>query len=288
MQDPEAYLRALTAPLAGTREGSPRPVARFSAEAVAHAFVVLGLLPAARAGQILAAQRPVLQAAGFRVGLEIGELSVSPGARGLQEARAAAPARLRGMPQAAPAGPVRCRLRGHDLLLTWVTLTPEGIRVRYHSDPREGDRDEARSFGEQITREITELSITDDTGRTYLVPAGSVHGIVSGRRSGPGRMLWVPEGEFLAIPVPGQADPGRGRAAVRWLEFSGEPGQPARAEISPPATVPSGTTQPPWPTPAECYLAQLPPPPATGRSAPRRPARWTLTPWPSWPPWPAR
>jgi hypothetical protein len=49
MEDPEAYLRALTAPLARVREGSPYPVARLSLEAVANAFVVLGLLFAARA-----------------------------------------------------------------------------------------------------------------------------------------------------------------------------------------------------------------------------------------------
>ena len=79
MEDPEAYLRALTAPLARAREGSPLPVVRFSLEAVANAFVILGLLPAVRAEEILAAQRPVLGAAGFRVGLAIGELSVSPG-----------------------------------------------------------------------------------------------------------------------------------------------------------------------------------------------------------------
>jgi hypothetical protein len=45
MEDPEAYLRALTAPLAQARDGEPRPVVRFSAEAVANAFVILGLLP---------------------------------------------------------------------------------------------------------------------------------------------------------------------------------------------------------------------------------------------------
>jgi hypothetical protein len=68
MQDPEAYLRALTAPLASARAGSPLPVARFRLEAVANAFVMLGLLPAARAEEILgAAQRPVLQAADPRM-----------------------------------------------------------------------------------------------------------------------------------------------------------------------------------------------------------------------------
>jgi hypothetical protein len=38
MEEREAHLRALTAPLAQAREGEPRPVVRFSVEAVAHAF----------------------------------------------------------------------------------------------------------------------------------------------------------------------------------------------------------------------------------------------------------
>jgi len=66
MEDPEVYLRGIAAPLARAREGSPFPVARLSLEAVANAFVVLGLLPAARAEEILVAQRPVLEAAGRR------------------------------------------------------------------------------------------------------------------------------------------------------------------------------------------------------------------------------
>src|ERR1022692_4947159 len=109
MQEPEAYLRGLTAPLASAREGSPLPVTRFSVEAVANAFVMLGLLPAARAEEILAAQRPVLEAAGFRVGLEIGELSVPSDARAFQEARATGANSPRRTPLAVAAGPVRCR-----------------------------------------------------------------------------------------------------------------------------------------------------------------------------------
>lgn len=110
MENPEAYLRTLTAPLARARDGEPWPVARFAVEAVANAFVVLGLPPAARAAEILAAQRPVLEAAGLRVGLEIGELSISRGARlGAGEGRrpgqpAHDSAGGRGRPGALPAG----------------------------------------------------------------------------------------------------------------------------------------------------------------------------------------
>src|SRR5260370_28223846 len=113
MEDPEAYLRALAAPLATAREGSPLPVVRFSLEAVANAFVMLGLLPEARAEEILAAQRPVLEAAGCRVGLEIGELSLRHGAHGFQEARAARADSLPRIPPAVAPRPVPRRPARH-------------------------------------------------------------------------------------------------------------------------------------------------------------------------------
>lgn len=252
MEAPEGYLRDLTAPLARAREGSPLPVARFSLEAVAHAFVILGLLPPARAEEILAAQRPVLHDAGFRPldGRTIRELGVSAAARDWQEAQAAAPARLRSVPLAAAAGPVRCRLRGHDLVITSATLTPEGIRAHYHGDAREGDDDQARGWGEQVTGEIGELSITDDTGGTYLVPAGQVSGHVSGQHLASGGTLWAPEGKFLGVPATGEAGSRSRPPAVRWLEFCAGSGPPARVEIVSSAAVLTGTTEPPWPTPA--------------------------------------
>jgi hypothetical protein len=266
MEDPEAYLRAMAAPLARAQQGSPLPVTRFSVEAVANAFVVLGLLPAARAEQVLAAQRPLLQAAGFRVGLEIGELSVTPDARAFAEARATAANSPQWTPLAVAAAPARCRLPGHDLTITSATLTPEGIWLRYHGDAQDGDRREAGAIASEVADQIAQLSITDDTGGTYLVPAGTVNGRAyrqAARRAGAaGGLVWIPEGDFLAVPAPGQAAPGGGRPAVRWLEFSAGPGQgtpPVRLEIRPPATVPTGTTEPTWPTPAEAYLAELAP-----------------------------
>jgi hypothetical protein len=265
MEDPEGYLRAMAAPLAWAEEGSPLPVTRFSLEAVANAFVVLGLLPAADAEEVLAAQRPALEAAGFRVGLAIGELSVGTDARAFQEARAADANRLRWAPLAVAAGPVRCRLRGHDLTITSATLISEGIWLRYHGDAQENGRREAGAIVEEVVGEITELSITDDTGGTYLVPPGNVHGGAHGHdglRSASGGFLWIPHGDFLAVPASGEAFSGGGRPAVRWLEFSAGSGQgthPVRLEIRPPAAVPTGAAQPPWPTPAEAYLAELAP-----------------------------
>ena len=76
-------------PLSAARPGEPLPGVPFSREAVANAFVMLGLLPEARAEEILAEYRPGLEAKGFRIGVLTGELSVRPGAHGFQDARAA-------------------------------------------------------------------------------------------------------------------------------------------------------------------------------------------------------
>jgi hypothetical protein len=262
MEDPEIYLRAMTVPLAvSDLERRPLPVVRFSLDAVANAFVILGLLNALRAEKILAAQRRVLEAAGL--GLVTGELSVSLSARGLQDARAAGQDSLQRIPVAVAAGPVRCRLWRHEIVITWLTLTRAGFLLRYYGDASDSDSDsEVPAAGREVAEDITELTITDDTGRTYLVPAGTAHGMMSGRRVASGGTLWIPQGEFLAVPAPGQLESLDGRPAIRWAEFSAGSGSPVRAEFPSPVAITAGITQPPWPTPAECYLAQLPPPSA--------------------------
>src|SRR5437764_10888739 len=65
-EDPESFLRAMLAPLDAARPGEPRPGVPFSHEAVANAFVMLGLLPEARAEEILASYRAGLEAKGFK------------------------------------------------------------------------------------------------------------------------------------------------------------------------------------------------------------------------------
>jgi len=77
LADPEAFLRAMVAPLSRARPGQPLPGVPFSREAVANAFVMLGLLPGARAEEILGQYRPELEAKGFRLGVLTGELSVA-------------------------------------------------------------------------------------------------------------------------------------------------------------------------------------------------------------------
>jgi hypothetical protein len=155
---------------------------------------------------------------------------------------------------------VRCRLRRHDLTITFAALTPEGIRLRYYGDPRDGGRDVAGALMAEITEDIGELSVTDDTGGTYRVPAADVPGAISGQCSASGVTRWIPAGELLARPVGDAAGSGGGRPGVRWLEFAAGGGPPVRFNFPAPAAVPAGTAAPPWPSPAECYLDQLAPP----------------------------
>jgi len=258
VEDPEACLRALAAPLAQAKSGHPLPVTRFSLEAVANAFVLLDLLPADRAEAILAPYRPVLEAVGFQVGRRLGELAVQPATRAFQQARAAPLSRLRQVPLTTAAGPVRCRLRGYDITITQATLTPEGISLRFHGDPQPGESRRPPVSPDDIMSATEDLAITDDAGRTYLVPPGHAHAIVHGQCSAPGGTRWIAEGDMRAVPARSGSpdDP----PDVRWLEFTTRSGPPVRLNLSSPAAVTTGLARPPWPNPAECYLAEFSPP----------------------------
>jgi len=280
-EDPEAFLRAMVTPLSRARRGEPLPGVPFSREAVANAFVMLGLLPEARAEEILAEHRPELEAKGFGLGLLTGELSVRPGAYGYHDARAASRADLTGIPLAVAAGPVPIAFGGTDLVLTWATLTPGGVKLRLRAaipDPGQPPRrpisgrpglqlaEEIRFElpGQRFAQEIRSvLSVTDDLGRTYrLRPVN--WGDAPGE---PGQRRW--RGEVLAEPQPagtatgGPATSGTATGGpaiddrVRWLEFAVAESRPVRVVMPPPAPAETGPAEPPWPTPAEGYLAEL-------------------------------
>ena len=289
MEDPEAYLRAITAPLARAREGSPYPVARLSVEAVANAFVVLGLLPAARAEEILAAQRPVLEAAGFRVGREIGELSVNPGARIFQEARAA----VLGQPAADPAGG-RCWSRA---------LPAPAPRPRHHVGHADPGRDPAalsRRRAGRRPRRGPRSRPGDHRGHRGTVDYRRR------RRNVPGARGQRARHDLRAVlrvrrdamdprrGVPGRTRPRRGRFARRPVPPSGgwsSPRDPAHPSGSrsrrPPRCRRVPRSRPGRPRRSATWTSshrRI----TTGRSAPSRPARWNSTPRPSWPPSPTR
>jgi hypothetical protein len=266
LQDPEAFLRAMVAPLSRARRGRPLPGVPFSREAVANTFVMLGLLPGARAEEILGQYRPDLEAEGFRFGVLTGELSVVPGALGYHEARAASRADLTGFPLAVAAGSVPIGFGGTELVLTLATLTPGGVKLRLRAvipDPGQPPRrpisgrpglqlaEEIRFElpGQRFAAEVRSgLSVTDDLGRTYRLQP-----VTWGDAPGePGRRRW--RGEVLAEPQPGGTATGHG---VRWLEFAGAESQPVRVDVPAPVAAERGPTKPAWPTPAESYLAEL-------------------------------
>jgi hypothetical protein len=253
-EDPEAFLRAMVAPLRAARRGGPLPGVPFSREAVTNAFVMLGLLPEARAEEILAEHRAELEARGFRLGVLTGELSVRPGAHGYQDALAASQDDLTEVPLAVAAGPVPIAFGDTDLSLIWATLTPGGVKLSLRAVTRDDARPPEPSYHvlpghRQLSRDIgSGLSVTDDLGREYRLRPGGWQGAPAG----PGRRRW--SGTMLAEPQPAGSATG---AAVRWLEFATAGSQPVRVAM--PAPVPAGTgpAEPPWPTPAECYLADL-------------------------------
>jgi hypothetical protein len=224
--DPEAFLRAMLVPLKAARRGEPLPGVPFSREAVANAFVMLGLLPSARAEDILAEYRPELEAKGFRMGVLTGELSVRM-----------------------------------DLYLTWATLTPNGMWLRLSATGSAEDEGRpsrpprrALPFQRVVQAIQSGLSVTDDLGQAYRLRAIRGGGTVIAERRGPAEYRW--RGEMMAEPEHRPAESDFGRTAL-WLEFATASGPAARVDLRPPAQVATGEAVPPWPTPAECYLAVL-------------------------------
>jgi hypothetical protein len=253
LQDPEAFLRAMVAPLSRAGRGQPLPGVPFSLEAVANAFVMLGLLPEARAEEILAESRRDLEAKGFRFGVLTGELSVRPGAYGYQDALAASRADQTGIPLAVATGPVTIPFGGTELVMTWATLTPGGVKLRLRAAiPDHGQplRRPVREVpGQRFAEEIrSTLQVTDDLGRRYRLRPMN-WGDSPGE---PGRRRW--RGEVLAEPQPAGTATGD---TVRWLEFAVAESQPVRLTMPAPAPAETGPAEPPWPTPAEAYLTEL-------------------------------
>jgi hypothetical protein len=249
LQDPEPLLRAMVAPLSMARRGQPLPGVPFSREAVANAFVMLGLLPGARAEEILGQYRPELEAKGFRLGVLTGELSVRPGAYGYQDALAVSRADLTGIPLAVAAGPVPIAFGGTDLVLTLATLTPGGVKLRLRAVIPEPGQPLRELPGQRFAAEVRSgLSVTDDLGRAYRLQP-----VTWGDAPGePGRRRW--RGEVLVETQ--SAGPAAG-GAVRWLEFAGAESQPVRVDVPAPVAAETGPAEPAWPTPAESYLAEL-------------------------------
>jgi hypothetical protein len=245
--DPEGCLRSLTAEaLWWAHPDRPLFPVSLGVMAVANAFVMLGLLPEPLAEAILAEHRSELERQGFEDswGVTKGELTVRPGAHGYWQSRTAGPAGLREVPVVVAAAGVRCPDPVAEVCFEWVKLTSTGLRVSFRvtADDPGGISPPADAA---MRRAISGISVTDDTGRSYELAA---EGVGWSRVRERQEQEW--HGELLL-----DSDPPR---TPGWLEFTAARGVASgRVTLVPPAQVPVGTSAPPWPTPAECYLADL-------------------------------
>jgi hypothetical protein len=245
--DPEGCLRSLTAEaLLWAHSQRPLFPVSLGVMAVANAFVMLGLLPEPLAEAILAEHRSELERQGFGDGWGVttGELTVRPGAHEYWQSRTAGPAGLREVPVLVAAAGVRFPTSAAEVCFEWVKLTSTGLRVSFQvtaADPG-GTSPPADAAMRQAMSEIT---VTDDTGHSYDLAVEVTRWSRVRERQ---EQEW--RGQVLVGPDPARP-PG-------WLEFTAaRTGASGRVALLPPAQLPVGTSAPPWPTPAECYLADL-------------------------------
>jgi hypothetical protein len=214
--------------------------------AVANALVMLGLLPEPEAEAILAGHQVALERKGFPDvwGVTRGELTVRPGAHEYWQSRAAGSGGLREVPLSVAAAGVRCPTSVADVGFEWVKLTSAGLQLSFHATaPYPGA--EPADPQEPMRQALSEISLTGDAGRFYDLSAVRV-----GWGRSRDRQEW--HGRVLVAQDPA--------STPAWLEFTPTAaGAPARVALPPPAQVPVGASDLPWPTAAECYLAALAP-----------------------------
>jgi hypothetical protein len=214
--------------------------------AVANAFVMLGLLPEPRAEAILADHKSALEHEGLgnTWGVTKGELTVRPGAHEYWPSRMAGPGGLREVPLLVAAAGVSCPTSVAEVCFEWVKLTSKGWQLSFRATAPDPGGDPPAPHV-VMGQAMSEISLTDDAGQSHELRA---EGVCWSRLRERGEQEW--HGEVLLEP-----DPARESA---WLEFTpARAGASGRVVLAPPVPVPAGTTQAAWPTPAECYLAEL-------------------------------
>jgi hypothetical protein len=216
-----------------------RPVWRLrvsaaSVQAVAHAFAMLGLVSAEDAEAAITQAVRVLgprRAGG-------SEPAIWPGpARGYWNVRAQGRHALAWIPRAVAAGALQFSVAAADLRCDWFRLARAGVRFQVQG-AAVGEEPLSRHGG----MDLAELSAADDGGQSYRLRW-------DGRR-GSGR-LWM--GDVVAEPLSEHERPDD----VAWFELRTVDGPAARVVFAPSSAVPVGPAAPPWPTPAESYLAWL-------------------------------
>lgn len=253
---PEECLRSLTAEaLLRAQPDCDLLPDSLAVMATANAFVMLGLVAEDRAEEILAGHRAALEAKGVAPGrgVNVGELTVRPGAHEYWTARGDSVAALADLPlRVLPAGarfPVTVSGQPGEICLEWLTLTRSGWRMTYRAsgsraraepDAADAARQPLSAAAEQV---LAQVVVADDTGHRYQLTPGRGSGWLR-----TGRDEWELHGEAAAAPNL-LAEPG-------WLELGSTAGI-ERVRIQPPPDIPVGAAEPPWPTPAEAFTEQL-------------------------------
>src|SRR5215468_2248833 len=208
--------------------------------AVANAFVMLGLLPEPRAEAILAEHRSALarEGLGNTWGVTEGELTVRPGADGYWQARMAGPGGLREVPLLAAVAGVCCPTSVAEVCFTWVKLTSTGWQLSFRATAADPDPYRNSPAPDAMGRAMSEISLTDDAGRSHDLRAAGVgwsrdlslgeqewHGHVVVARDPASRPAWFELAPAIgggpgrvAVPDPGRGLPGRARAGHHHLD----------------------------------------------------------------------
>src|SRR5215813_1397176 len=216
--------------------------------AVANAFVMLGLLPEPRAEAVLADHKSALERMGLgnAWGVTKGELTVRPGAHEYWQSRMAGPGGLREVPLLVAVAGVCCPTSVAEVCFEWVKLTSTGWQLSFRATaPDPGGNPPAPDV--VMGQAMSEISLTDDAGQSHDLRA---EGVGWSRDLSLGEQEW--HGHVLVARDPA--------SRPAWFELAPTiGGASGRVAVPSPAQVPVGRSDPPWPTPAECYLAALAP-----------------------------
>jgi len=243
---PETYLRLLAQDRAEALPLSRLRVRINSIQAVAHAFMLLGLVSAESAEASVAQASRVPGPHG--VGLAEPRVWPQPAAD-YWSMRGQGRQALAWTPHAVAVGALRFSVGTARMRCDWFRIARAGLRFQVQA-AAVGVQAPARNADTVLST----LSAADDAGRSYRLRWDGGRG--SGR-------VWI--GEVVAEPVPGPEQPDD----VAWFELATMDGPAARVLFGPPPAIPMGAAAPPWATPAESYLAWLSrqdPPPELGRS----------------------
>jgi hypothetical protein len=248
--NPEDCLRSLAAEALRWAPHRPLFPDSLGVMAVANAFVMLGLLPEPQAEAVLADHKSALerQGLGNTWGVTKGELTVRPGAHEYWQSRMAGPGGLREVPLLVAAAGVCCPTSVAEVCFEWVKLTSTGWQLSFRATAPDPDPYAHPSAPDAVMGQaMSEISLTDDAGGSRDLRAEDVSW---------GRYLDRQEQEWH-----GHVLVARDLASKpAWFELAPTTGGASgRVALPSPAQVPVGRSDPPWPTPAEGYLAALAP-----------------------------